>query len=835
MSSITAKKTFAVVVGISDYQSPKIEDLQFADKDAMAFAEWLKSPAGGEIPEEQIMLLTNLQATRANVISALDWLLEMNHKEYRYIIYFSGHGDVEVKTKYNRGFLLCSDSPPNNYPAAALPVTHIQDVVSTLSDSGKVIVITDACRSGKLAGSSNQGSQTTALEMAKIYSNEIKILSCQPDEFSHEGRQWGTGRGVFSYFLLDGLYGLADANGDAFVTLGELNRYIPEKIEYDISPLSQTPMFLGNMNERLSAVDSSIKQKLLTEISNSKKKTIGFLDLKGLEERVLETVDSLTRAKYVLFKAALQSGHYFEPESNNANTLYDELSKIEKLLPLHSLMRRNFAAGLQNEVQQALNALLEDDPFEFNTWYNNPAKYIHYPRYLERAMELLGEKHPSLNLLQSQLFYFKAYLLKNYHLFKSNNKEDFLKNRMEIKHLYEEALKYNPDAAFLYHGIENLYFDKVIYAFDSIQRYFDFANSLAPQWITPYHDYYDITLNTEVNLEKADSILGKALQVRPESYLVRLMYAWQKQREGKVKAADSTCFALIKERPELHNAWSTMVQTHWEINDWKRVLEYAEKSFLVYPDSINWASVFYYDALIQCNLVDKAKKFRAKFENTSTYYETVIQLSLARYYFERGNYDAGKRELEKLNDQTGILLHLQAEILLLNGIYQLKKFGDKRKAREFFNKAIKLDPTPSYARAISTASLAQLEYEDGNVVRSDSLFRLAMQSGFYWIGKWQAQLLYANCLFTQNRFEEARHYYQTVLNYTDYSWEAHLGMSKLYAMKGSPEKSLHELEMACKNFMPNPGKLWEDPVFKSLRKNKKFKALLLQYKQMNSN
>ncbi len=39
--------TRAVVVGISDYQDEKISDLKYAHRDAIAFAAWLQSPAGG--------------------------------------------------------------------------------------------------------------------------------------------------------------------------------------------------------------------------------------------------------------------------------------------------------------------------------------------------------------------------------------------------------------------------------------------------------------------------------------------------------------------------------------------------------------------------------------------------------------------------------------------------------------------------------------------------------------------------------------------------------------------------------------------------------------------
>ena len=42
-----ARITYAVVIGISDYQDKDIPDLRFADKDAEAFANFLRSPAGG--------------------------------------------------------------------------------------------------------------------------------------------------------------------------------------------------------------------------------------------------------------------------------------------------------------------------------------------------------------------------------------------------------------------------------------------------------------------------------------------------------------------------------------------------------------------------------------------------------------------------------------------------------------------------------------------------------------------------------------------------------------------------------------------------------------------
>lgn len=59
------KSTYAVVIGISDYQDPGIPDLRFAHRDADAPAFWLQSPASGSMAPENINQFTNWMATAA--------------------------------------------------------------------------------------------------------------------------------------------------------------------------------------------------------------------------------------------------------------------------------------------------------------------------------------------------------------------------------------------------------------------------------------------------------------------------------------------------------------------------------------------------------------------------------------------------------------------------------------------------------------------------------------------------------------------------------------------------------------------------------------------------
>ncbi len=227
--------TRAVVVGISDYQDPAIPDLRFAHRDAEAFVQWLRSPAGGGLPEDNVQPLLNEQATLGNMYKQLDWLVEQSREGDQAVIYFSGHGDIEVKTRMKEGFLLCYNSPPNNYRANAFAVYYLQDIVAQLSldKKARVILITDACRAGKLAGNEIGGPQLTTAALQEQFSNEIKILSCQPNEYSVEGEQWGGGRGAFSKHQVDALYGLADRDEDDWIILKEVNRYLEDRRKHE--------------------------------------------------------------------------------------------------------------------------------------------------------------------------------------------------------------------------------------------------------------------------------------------------------------------------------------------------------------------------------------------------------------------------------------------------------------------------------------------------------------------------------------------------------------------------------------------------------------------------
>ena len=499
---------------------------------------------------------------------ALDWLMENAKEDDKVIIYFSGHGDVEKRTLTQPGFLLCWDAPARVYisgGAFALPM--LQEVISTISiqNKAKVIVITDACHSGTLAGSSVGGSQATASNLARQYANEIKIMSCQPNEYSIEGEQWGEGRGAFSFHLVDALYGLADSDEDQWVTLYEVGRYLEDHVAKEVAPINQLPMVLGNRNERVTSVDDA----LLASIRSGKRNQMMMftpIESKGMEEQVLTKLDTTIKSLYQLFKKSLRDKVFLKPENACANFYYEKLIAEPKLARLQSTMRRNYAAALQDDAQQVMNVLLKTGlTQEVLSGAKAYDLYKDYPSYLQRAGELLGSSHYLYNTLQARKYYFEGRMQPTI---------------QESKKKYLQALQWQANLPHAFVALINTYQSDQI---DSAIYYATNAMELVPTWILPYVElsrFYELNLK---QYDKAEELLNTATQIDSNSVLVwhskAVFYKHQKEFKKsmywfkKVEAStnEGICFpcalmsfgdlyVLIGQLPEAENCYLRVIQ-----------------------------------------------------------------------------------------------------------------------------------------------------------------------------------------------------------------------------------------------------------------------------------
>ncbi|MEI8279429.1 MAG: caspase family protein [Bacteroidota bacterium] len=326
-------KTYGLIIGISKYKNPAIPALQFADKDAIEFRDFLISSG---IDSNNITLLTNENATDGNILTELDNICSNKaQKGDKVFFYFSGHGDVESKVITNDGYLLPYDAPRSVYAISAININILQTYIATLSAHGvQAILITDACHSGNLSGGL-EGMKNISGVLKTQWKDEVKILSCQSGELSLEGKQWGNGRGLFSYELINGMAGLADRNKDGKVSLFELNRYLMDKVPDAASPISQIPVLTGNMETTLSLTNNKYLLKHTVEPN-----TIAYVDTKGLEYQLLKSLPDSIKHFYTYFKILLDNGnkeiivgttnaHITMPDKNiKANSGIKEMNSI---------------------------------------------------------------------------------------------------------------------------------------------------------------------------------------------------------------------------------------------------------------------------------------------------------------------------------------------------------------------------------------------------------------------------------------------------------------------------------------------------------------------------
>src|SRR5258708_3941698 len=91
------RKLWAVVMGVSKFQKlAAAQQLQFADKDAESFAKFIQSPRGRGFPKDNVKLLTNAEATNAQLRTSLSSWLKRNSKADDIIyIFLATHGMVD--------------------------------------------------------------------------------------------------------------------------------------------------------------------------------------------------------------------------------------------------------------------------------------------------------------------------------------------------------------------------------------------------------------------------------------------------------------------------------------------------------------------------------------------------------------------------------------------------------------------------------------------------------------------------------------------------------------------------------------------------------------------
>lgn len=234
-----AVKVWAVVVGVGSYEH--MQSLRYTDDDAYHVFAFLKSPEGGALPDEQIKVLIDEDATYRNIIATMRRVLLRADENDVVLFYFSGHG-------LEGSFLAVDYDGINNR------VRH--DEIRQIMDQSRAkhkIIFADACHSGSLDMSNYTASKAPLdATLARYYrafettkGGLALLMSSKSKEYSLE--DGGLRSGIFSYYLVRGLKGEADKNNDKIVTINELYNFVYEKVRFYTAGV-QTPILTGSFD-----------------------------------------------------------------------------------------------------------------------------------------------------------------------------------------------------------------------------------------------------------------------------------------------------------------------------------------------------------------------------------------------------------------------------------------------------------------------------------------------------------------------------------------------------------------------------------------------------------
>ncbi len=193
-------KLWAIAIGINQYQY--FQPLGYAQTDAEALRDFLVKQAG--FPEEQCLLMTDSSVpmgdkptlpTKNNILQLLEDLAANSWQpQDKLWLFFSGYGI----TYEGQDYLMPVEGDSERVKETAI---EVRQLMQTLQVAGlEVLLLLDFNRAFGTKADSSIGQETIELAQELQIST---ILSCQPEQFSHESSELG--HGFFTATLLEAL------------------------------------------------------------------------------------------------------------------------------------------------------------------------------------------------------------------------------------------------------------------------------------------------------------------------------------------------------------------------------------------------------------------------------------------------------------------------------------------------------------------------------------------------------------------------------------------------------------------------------------------------------
>lgn len=251
-SASDRKDDFAVIFGVESY-SGNVPRVLYATRDATWFREYAIKTLG--IPAANIYYRVNSDATKSEFDKAFGrngWLDKRAKANSRVFFFFSGHG-IPAQDKKS-SYILPFDGDPNYADLTAYPLESVYTGLAGLKSALNVVFL-DACFTGM-----NRENQALYATSRPVYISANKI-EAPPRVNVFSAAAWDQmstawpdkQHGLFTYFLLKGMQGSADANADKKLSIQELHQYLSSAVPDQAGRLDkeQTPQLSSGQQDEV--------------------------------------------------------------------------------------------------------------------------------------------------------------------------------------------------------------------------------------------------------------------------------------------------------------------------------------------------------------------------------------------------------------------------------------------------------------------------------------------------------------------------------------------------------------------------------------------------------
>lgn len=161
--------------------------------------------------------------------------------------------------------------------------------------------------------------------------------------------------------------------------------------------------------------------------------------------------------------------------------------------------------------------------------------------------------------------------------------------------------------------------------------------------------------------------------------------------------------------------------------------------------------------------------------------------------------------------------------------------GNLSEAETYFLKSLYTDTTYSNGTLFNQMYLALIAEKRGERLRADSLYQAAfriaprvsaLEKTFVYV---TLRLHYGRYFMQQNRYEEAREQFRLAEEFQPKCYQAQYGYALLAAAQKRQDEALDYLEKALDNWFPEAGPIKKEPLFKEIRKTKRFRELMAKH------